>query len=66
MQRALQQLISIDLFWRQFLVWGQEGLQVGEPWPGSGGGSPDAGPAWQRRAGLWRTGLALCVCPPDT
>lgn len=30
---ALQQLISIGLFWRQFLVCGQEGLWGGGSWP---------------------------------
>nr|XP_008517352.1 PREDICTED: neuroblastoma suppressor of tumorigenicity 1-like [Equus przewalskii] len=33
---ALQQLISIDLFWRQLLVCGQEGLWIGGPRPGPG------------------------------
>lgn len=56
-----QQLISIDLFWRQLWVCGQEGR--GLSW---GGWSQEGGAAWQRHAGPLGLGLALRVRPLDS
>lgn len=64
-RRALQPLISIDLFWRQFVarrVCGQEGRGLG--WGGGVAREVELPGQAGRQAGLLGLGLALRVSPP--